>query len=92
MDILRKTYPDLEEEKMIDRFYVVDAYIPSKNLCVEIHGPLHYAYNDRENLKTLVKQKIINELGYNIVGVNALRMLSVKNLRDSETAQRYLDH
>ena len=44
VDLFKKVYPDLQEEVLIDRFYVVDIYIPSENLCLEVQGPTHYNY------------------------------------------------
>lgn len=42
--LTKEIYPDLKEEYQIDDFYVVDMYVPSRKLCIEVQGPLHYDY------------------------------------------------
>ena len=35
-ELVRKLYPDVEEEVLVENFYVVDLYVPSKKLCLEV--------------------------------------------------------
>lgn len=36
VDLASKIYPDIEEEVVIDNFYVVDIFIPSEKLFLEV--------------------------------------------------------
>jgi len=51
-EIAKTLFPDIEEEVLVDGFYVVDLYVPSKKLCLEVQGPLHYTFNGLPTMKT----------------------------------------
>ena len=55
---------------MIDEFYKVDLFVPSKNLVIEVQGPNHFNGNGSLQKKTLVKAKIIKALGYGYCELN----------------------
>ena len=65
---------------MLDGFYMVDAYVPSLNLCIEINGPAHYTFNGLPNMKSVMKSRLLNKLGYKFVSVDALDVLRNKNI------------
>ena len=45
MEVVREIYPDVVAEVLIDEFYKVDLFVPSKNLVVEVQGPSHFNGN-----------------------------------------------
>ena len=45
VEVVKQIYPDLQEEVMIDNFYMVDIYIPKKKLIIEVYGPIHYTFS-----------------------------------------------
>ena len=91
VDLFKKVYPDLQEEVLIDRFYVVDIYIPSENLCLEVQGPSHYTYAGMPTKRTAAKTKVLQHLGYRVQNIDALQVLRVHNMhRDPERSTRML--
>ena len=52
-------------------FLVVDFYIPSKNLAIELQGPPHYIKPENKdmNLLTEFKLKCLEKMGYNIISI-----------------------
>lgn len=89
VNLLRKTYPDLQEEVLIDKYYIVDAYSPSKKLCIEIEGPLHYNHLGKLNRKSSTKRRVLEHLGYHVNSIDGLRVLKVQNLhrKDDRTVE-----
>ena len=76
---------------MIDKFYVVDIYIPSENLCLEVQGPQHYNFAGQPTKKTAAKTKVLQHLGYRVHNIDALHILNVHNeFRDSDRTVRML--
>ena len=84
MEVVRRTYPDAEEEVLIDRFYVVDIYVPSLKLILEVQGPDHFTENGKSRIKTIVKKKLLNKLGYKVRGLHAMNILSRVTLYSKE--------
>ena len=57
---LEETYGEVESEKMIDDYYMVDLYVPSKNLAIEVQGTFHFNGLGKKNKKSLTKQKVLH--------------------------------
>ena len=75
---------------MIDKFYMVDIYIPSKKLCIEIQGPTHYAIKSKLTKKTAVKAKLLKMLGYNVRHIDAMKVLRTKTMHRSSKNDKSL--
>jgi len=67
-------YPDdkILPEHLIDTFYVVDCFVPHKNLIIEVQGPHHFNADGEMNKKTLTKLKVLGKLGYKIALINSI--------------------
>ena len=70
----------MQEEVIIDKFFVVDLYVPSKKLIIEVQGPQHYGIDGNVTRKTLVKTEVLKKLGYNVKVVDPMVVLKMLNV------------
>lgn len=94
-ELVKKLYPDVEEEVLLEKFYVVDLYVPSKKLCLEVQGPYHYCYSGQPTMKTAVKAKILSNAGYTIRHLDAMKVLRIRNqygTKDETRALRVIEN
>ena len=73
---------------MIDDFYVVDIYVPSKKLILEVQGPSHKVFLGQATTKTVLKTKVLKKLGYKVASIDAMPMLKLRNYLTKDRALR----
>ena len=71
---LKLIYPDLVNEHQVGDFYYVNIYVPSRNLSIEINGPVHMNSSGHLKLKYKKRRKVLQKLGLRIVEIDAVRM------------------
>ena len=80
-------YTEVEEEVILDNFYVVDIFVPKQKMIIEVNGLSHYTHHGKPIMKTVVKQKLLKKLGYSYFGINAMQVLRLRNhFKDPERA------
>lgn len=96
-ELVKKIYPDVMEEVLIDDFYVVDLYVPSLKLCIEVQGPHHYGIDGRATIKTFAKFEVLRKQGYIVKGIDGLIILKClnqagphSNIKAMNEVKRYL--
>jgi len=57
---------------MIGDFYRVDLYLPEYNMVIEVNGPPHFNGLGIYNKKTLLKQRVIEKLGYKYLSITTM--------------------
>lgn len=67
-NVLRKTFPDLENEVVLLAGVSVDMYIPSRNVVVEVDGPSHFFINQTATPtgSTKFKRRVLERAGYTV--------------------------
>ncbi len=82
-------YPEVESEMLVDEFYKVDMFIPSKNVVIEVQGPYHLNGLGINNKKTLLKAKILRKLGFNFCELSTIEFNNQKfNFKENYIMQR----
>ena len=78
----------MQEEVLIDKYFIVDLYIPSLKMCIEVQGPHHFTINQKSDAKSVVKHRILTKLGYNVRQINAMQLLYRLNTHGRAGLQR----
>ena len=79
---MKKMFPDLEQEIIIDNFYRVDLFIPSENFVIEVNGQYHFNGIGQTLKKFITREKIIKKLGYKYVDVKSTIILKKQLLQN----------
>ena len=88
---VKRRYKDAQTEVVLDNFYVVDAYVPSKKLIVEIQGPLHFNHAEKLTRKSKIKSYILEKvLGNRVRHIDPLVAFHRLNRYDEHRMQRII--
>jgi hypothetical protein len=66
---LKQIADDIIQEEIL-HCHIVDFYIPSKNMVIEVNGPYHFTTDGIFNVDTKYKQASLIKLGYKVVNIN----------------------
>ncbi|KAH9257023.1 hypothetical protein BASA81_004844 [Batrachochytrium salamandrivorans] len=71
-EVLRKTFPDLQNEVVLLGGVSVDMYIPSRNMVVEVDGPSHFFINQVTipTGSTRFKYRMLERAGYRVCSIS----------------------
>lgn len=79
--VLKTQFPDLINEHVLKEGLVVDIYIPSYNMVIEIDGPAHVFHNNGEmDGSTKFKQRLLRGLGYRFASLQTQELIQLSQL------------